>query len=147
MIAIIGVVIVMCKSRVAEYVHTLNLLCAAEVTLITTPAWACSSLIVTPKKWALCFSTYTRQTKVRKMNFKLYFLQFTNKIKGTHTFPLTDVPRGRGLTVTVPLRASSRTVAETVVLMGTPNLLQKIRLKNQLSPTHNSLLKLNNNGT
>lgn len=37
--------------------YTLNLLCAAEVTLITIPAWACCSLIVTPKKWAHCFST------------------------------------------------------------------------------------------
>lgn len=38
-------------------VCTLNLLCAVEVTLTTIPASACCSLIVTPKKWAHCFST------------------------------------------------------------------------------------------
>lgn len=41
------------------------------------------------------------------------------------TFPLTEVPIGRGLTVTVPFKASSRTLAEIVVLIGTPNLLAK----------------------
>jgi len=41
------------------------------------------------------------------------------------TFPLKDVPRGRGLTVTVPFKASSRTVAEIVVFIGTPSLLKK----------------------
>lgn len=41
------------------------------------------------------------------------------------TFPLTDVPTGSGLTVTVPFKASSRTFAETVVLIGTPSLLNK----------------------
>ena len=40
------------------------------------------------------------------------------------TFPLKDVPRGRGLTVTVPFRASSRRVAEIVVFIGTPSLLK-----------------------
>lgn len=50
------------------------------------------------------------------------------------TFPLTDVPIGSGLTVTVPFKASSRTLAEIVVLIGTPNLLWKIewRFKNSL---------------
>lgn len=45
------------------------------------------------------------------------------------TFPLTDVPIGSGLTVTVPLSASSRTFAEIVVLIGTPNLLQRNKMK------------------
>lgn len=40
------------------------------------------------------------------------------------TFPTTDDPRGSGLTVTVPLIASSRTVADTVVFIGTPSLLK-----------------------
>lgn len=42
------------------------------------------------------------------------------------TFPLTDAPIGSGLTVTVPLRASSSTLADIVVLIGTPNLLFKL---------------------
>lgn len=40
------------------------------------------------------------------------------------TLSLTGRPKGSGLMVTVPLRASSNTVAEMVVLIGTPNLLQ-----------------------
>ena len=45
------------------------------------------------------------------------------------TFPLTDVPMGRGLMVTVPFRASSRTMADIAVLMGTPNLLSTDKLR------------------
>lgn len=41
------------------------------------------------------------------------------------TFPLTEEPTGSGLTVTVPFKASSRTFADTVVLIGTPSLLNK----------------------
>jgi len=41
------------------------------------------------------------------------------------TLSLVGLPRGSGLTVTVPLRASSRTVAEIVVLIGTPSLLKE----------------------
>jgi hypothetical protein len=39
------------------------------------------------------------------------------------TLPLAEEPRGSGLTVTVPFMASSSTVGETVVFIGTPNLL------------------------
>jgi hypothetical protein len=39
------------------------------------------------------------------------------------TLSLTARPKGNGLIVTVPLSASSKTVADIVVLMGTPNLL------------------------
>jgi hypothetical protein len=39
------------------------------------------------------------------------------------TLSLTARPKGNGLSVTVPLSASSKTVADIVVLMGTPNLL------------------------
>lgn len=41
------------------------------------------------------------------------------------TFPLTDVPTGSGRTVTVPPKASSKTLADMVVLIGTPSLLKK----------------------
>lgn len=49
------------------------------------------------------------------------------------TFPLTEVPIGRGLTVTIPFKASSRTLAEIVVLIGTPNLLFQINAVNELT--------------
>jgi hypothetical protein len=39
------------------------------------------------------------------------------------TLPLAEEPRGSGLTVTVPFMASSSTVGETVVFIGTPSLL------------------------
>ena len=44
--------------------------------------------------------------------------------KKVSTFPLIDFPIGRGLTVTVPFRPSSRSLAEIVVLMRTPSLLK-----------------------
>jgi len=37
--------------------------------------------------------------------------------------PVADVPTGSGLTVTVPFIASSSTVGDIVVLIGTPSLL------------------------
>ena len=40
------------------------------------------------------------------------------------TFLEIGVPNGSGWTVTTPLSASSKTVADTVVLIGTPSLLQ-----------------------
>lgn len=40
--------------------YTLNLLCAVDVTLTTIPAAACCSFMVTPKKWAHCFSTWRK---------------------------------------------------------------------------------------
>lgn len=43
--------------------HTLNLLCTGETTRITTPASACASEIVIPKKWAPCFSTWKPATR------------------------------------------------------------------------------------
>jgi len=48
------------------------------------------------------------------------FLTRTGSIR---TFPVADVPTGSGLTVTVPFIASSSTVGDIVVLMGTPSLL------------------------
>lgn len=39
--------------------------------------------------------------------------------------PLAEEPRGSGLTVTVPFIASSSTVGDTVVFIGTPSLLLK----------------------
>jgi hypothetical protein len=47
------------------------------------------------------------------------------------TSPLIDDPNGSGLTVTDPLIASSRTLAEIVVLIGTPSLLKKEEEKKQ----------------
>lgn len=37
---------------------------------------------------------------------------------------MADVPTGSGLTVTVPFIASSKTVGDIVVLIGTPSLLK-----------------------
>lgn len=42
------------------------------------------------------------------------------------TLSFTGRPKGSGLIVTVPLSASSKIVAEIVVFIGTPNLLQQI---------------------
>lgn len=112
--------------------YTLNLLCAVEVTLITIPAWACSSLIVTPKKWAHCLSTYIkhRYNKISEKILEMLLLLNSPDVSYVWcTLPLTDVPIGRGLTVTVPFKASSRTLAEIVVLIGTPSLLKKINNK------------------
>jgi len=60
-------------------------------------------------------------------------------VKNVQTFPLTDVPIGRGLTVTVPFKASSRTLAEMVVLIGTPSLLlpNKVRYNVELNNFEN----------
>lgn len=59
------------------------------------------------------------------------------------TLPLTDVPIGRGLTVTVPFIASSRTLADTVVLIGTPSLLTFFdnSLKKGFKPDCNNFFK------
>lgn len=69
---------------------TLNLLCAAEETLTTTPDAACSSLIVTPKKWAHCFSTCNkihRSKKKKKKKLNIYYFPYykERKIKHWHT--------------------------------------------------------------
>jgi hypothetical protein len=53
-------------------------------------------------------------------------------MKKVRTFPLTDVPIGSGLTVTVPFKASSRTLAEMVVLIGTPSLLLPNKVSNNV---------------
>lgn len=57
------------------------------------------------------------------MRYPLRYMP-NNAASDTSTFPLTDVPIGRGRMVTVPFIASSRTLADIVVLMGTPSLLQ-----------------------
>ena len=49
------------------------------------------------------------------------------------TFLNNGWPSGRGDTETLPFNASSNTVAETVVLMGTPSLLSKKKEQNQES--------------
>jgi hypothetical protein len=56
------------------------------------------------------------------------------------TFPVADVPTGSGLTVTVPFKASSRTVGDIVVLIGTPSLLKRGKMnRNSLGNNESSI--------
>lgn len=85
----------------------------------------CLSLLLTDcytKKVSTLLINLNQEThKQKKYNRKNVESTMTANL--TSTFPLTDVPIGRGLTVTVPFKASSSTLADIVVLIGTPSLL------------------------